>query len=217
MTRREFFAIVGGGIVVILIPDDSDAQESGGGARRGMNQRMPEQVSAWLHIAEDGSVTVYTGKVEVGQNARTSLTQAAAEELHAPIASIQLVMGDTALTPFDMGTSGSGTTPNMWPQIRKASAAAREMLIDLASQKWTVDRAAITVADGKVRAGERVSAGQELLTFDADLVARNGGSISLAEAKSDDFYCGARFLITLPTPDPATRRGRAPASARSSA
>ncbi len=155
MTRREFFAIVGGGIVVILIPDDSDAQESGGGARRGMNQRMPEQVSAWLHIAEDGSVTVYTGKVEVGQNARTSLTQAAAEELHAPIASIQLVMGDTALTPFDMGTSGSGTTPNMWPQIRKASAAAREMLIDLASQKWTVDRAAITVADGKVRAGER--------------------------------------------------------------
>ena len=85
-----------------------------------MNQRMPEQVSAWLHIAEDGSVTVYTGKVEVGQNARTSLTQAAAEELHAPIASIQLVMGDTALTPFDMGTSGSGTTPNMWPQIRKA-------------------------------------------------------------------------------------------------
>ncbi len=55
------------------------------------------------------------------------------------------------------------------------------------------------------------------LAIAADLVARNGGSISLAEAKSDDFYCGARFLITLPTPDPATRRGRAPASARSSA
>ena len=155
MTRREFFAIVGGGIVVILIPDDSDAQESGGGARRGMNQRMPEQVNAWLHIAEDGSITVYTGKVEVGQNARTSLTQAAAEELHAPVASIRLVMGDTALTPFDMGTFGSMTTPNMWPQIRKASAAAREMLIDLASQRWMVGRAAIAVADGKVSAGQR--------------------------------------------------------------
>ena len=76
-----------------------------------MNQRMPEQVNAWLHIAEDGSITVYTGKVEVGQNARTSLTQAAAEELHAPVASIRLVMGDTALTPFDMGTFGSMTTP----------------------------------------------------------------------------------------------------------
>jgi isoquinoline 1-oxidoreductase len=136
---------------VILVPDELSAQESG----RGMNQRMPEQVSAWLHIAEDGSVTVYTGKVEMGQNARSSLTQAAAEELHAPVASIRLIMGDTALTPFDMGTSGSGTTPNMWPQIRKAAAAAREMLIDLASQKWAVDRATITVADGKVRAGNR--------------------------------------------------------------
>ena len=55
------------------------------------------------------------------------------------------------------------------------------------------------------------------LAIAADLVARNGGSISLAEAKSDDFYCGARFLITLPTPDALGRRGRAPAPARSSA
>jgi signal transduction histidine kinase len=55
------------------------------------------------------------------------------------------------------------------------------------------------------------------LAIAADLVARNGGSISLAEAKSDDFYCGARFLITLPTPDAVGRRGRAPAPAQSSA
>ena len=55
------------------------------------------------------------------------------------------------------------------------------------------------------------------LAIAADLVTRNGGSISLAEAKSDDFYCGARFLITLPTPDPAARRGRALAPARPSA
>jgi len=55
------------------------------------------------------------------------------------------------------------------------------------------------------------------LAIAADLVARNGGSISLAEAKSDDFYCGARFLITLPTPDLLAWRGRAPAPARTSA
>ena len=54
------------------------------------------------------------------------------------------------------------------------------------------------------------------LAVAADLVARNGGSISLAEAKSDDFYCGARFLITLPTPDALGRRGRPSAPARSS-
>ena len=100
ITRRDFFAVVGGGIVVWMV-DDADAQESGGGARRGMAQQMPEQVSAWLHIDEKGAVTVYTGKVEVGQNARTSLTQAVAEELRAPAASIRMVLGDTSITPFD--------------------------------------------------------------------------------------------------------------------
>ena len=74
ITRRDFFAALGGGIVVILIADDSDAQEAGGGARRGTREPLPQQVSAWLHIGEDGMVTAFTGKVEVGQNSRTSLT-----------------------------------------------------------------------------------------------------------------------------------------------
>ncbi len=155
MRRRDFFSVMGGGIVVMLIADDADAQESGGGARRGMREAFPEQVSAWLHIGEAGAITVYTGKVEVGQNARTSLTQAVAEELRAPMASIVMVMGDTALTPYDMGTFGSRTTPTMWPQMRKAASAAREMLIDLAAKKWGVDRASISVAHGRVAAGAR--------------------------------------------------------------
>jgi isoquinoline 1-oxidoreductase len=152
MTRRDFFAALGAGIVVWVV-DDADAQESGGGGRRGMNQRMPEAVSAWLHIGEAGAITAFTGKVEVGQNARTSLTAAVAEELRAPVASITMIMGDTGLTPFDMGTFGSRTTPTMWPQLRKAAAEAREMLIELASQRWMVDRASITVAGGRVTAG----------------------------------------------------------------
>lgn len=149
MNRREFFRVMGGGIVVWLV-DDADAQEAGGGARRGQNQAAPTSLSAWLHIGETGAVTVYTGKVEVGQNARTSLTQAVAEELPVPIASIHMVMGDTALTPFDQGTFGSQTTPRMWPQIRKAAATAREMLREIAAEKWSVDRAAVSIAAGKV-------------------------------------------------------------------
>ena len=151
ITRRDFFSVVGGGIVIWMV-DDADAQESGGGGRRGMNQAMPEQLSAWLHISEQGAVTVYTGKVEVGQNSRTSLTQAVAEELHAPVGQISMIMGDTALTPFDQGTFGSQTTPRMWPQMRKAAAAAREMLVDLASQKWMTERASISIVDGRVMA-----------------------------------------------------------------
>jgi isoquinoline 1-oxidoreductase len=162
MKRRDFFKVLGGGIVVILIPDDSDAQEAGGGRRRGLNEPAPPALSAWLHIGENGIVTVYTGKVEVGQNARTSLTQAVAEELHTPVASIRMVMGDTDLTPFDMGTFGSLTTPRMWPQIRKAAATAREMLVDLAAQKWSVDRASVAIADGRVTAGSHTARFGEL-------------------------------------------------------
>ena len=67
MKRREFFKVLGGGIVVLLV-DDSDAQEAGGGARRGTNEPAPAALSAWLHSGEDGRITLYTGKVGVGQN-----------------------------------------------------------------------------------------------------------------------------------------------------
>ena len=160
MNRRDFFAVLGGGVVVMLLDDDLYAQETGG---RGRGPRqLPQDLGAWLHIGETGIVTVYSGKVEVGQNARTSLTQAVAEELRAPVASIRMVMADTELTPYDMGTVGSQTTPQMWPVIRRAAAAARETLIDLASQKWMVDRSAIQVADGKVTAGSRSAGFGEL-------------------------------------------------------
>src|SRR5262249_48835167 len=101
-------------------------------------------------IGEDGSVTAYTGKVELGQNIRTSLTQAIAEELAVPLESVHLVMADTALTPFDMGTFGSQTTPRMSPQIRRAAASAREWLVSLAAEKWQVAPDTLTVQHGKV-------------------------------------------------------------------
>ncbi|HYM10656.1 MAG TPA: molybdopterin cofactor-binding domain-containing protein [Bryobacterales bacterium] len=152
--RRGFFQALGGGIVVVLAARGAGAQESGGGrrgrGRRGRSEPLPQEISAWLHIGEDGGVTVFTGKVEVGQNARTSLTQAVAEELRAPMSAIRLVMGDTDLTPFDMGTFGSRTTPTMWPQLRKVAAAAREMLIDLAAEQWGAERSALVVAGGRV-------------------------------------------------------------------
>jgi isoquinoline 1-oxidoreductase len=120
-------------------------------------------LGAWLHIGEDGQITVFTGKAEVGQNIRTSLTQAVAEELRAPMDSITLVMADTQLTPYDQGTFGSRTTPDMVPQLRKVAASAREALLDLAAESLKVDRASLSVVDGKiVRAGggDSVSFGQ---------------------------------------------------------
>ena len=154
LERRDFFKLLGGGLVLVFTFDVFASQESGRQAgesgRRTQSNSTPREIAGWLHIAEDGSITAYTGKVEFGQNVRTSLSQVVAEELRAPMSSIRLTMGDTDLTPFDMGTFGSRTTPTMAPQLRKAAAAAREALIDLAAEQWKADRASLEVKDGKV-------------------------------------------------------------------
>jgi len=150
LDRRDFFKLLGAGILVVSVLKSAVAAQESGGRARSHGESLPREIDAWLHIGEDGKVTVYTGKVEVGQNIRTSLSQAVSEELHVPMGTIELVMGDTQLTPFDMGTFGSRTTPTMNLQLRKVAAAAREMLIDLAAAKWGVDRNTLSATDGKV-------------------------------------------------------------------
>jgi len=150
LDRRDFFKFLGAGVVVVSVLKPAIvAQESGGGRQR-RGESLPQQIDAWLHIGENGKVTAYTGKVEMGQNIRTSLSQAVAEELHVPLDRIEMVMGDTQLTPFDMGTFGSRTTPTMNPQLRKAAAAVREILIGLAASQWKTDRQQLVASDGKI-------------------------------------------------------------------
>ena len=148
--RRDFVKLLGGGLVVLLLLEEASAQESGGGRRGGFGGRGPKEIGAWLHVGADGSVTAYTGKVEIGQNIRASLAQVVAEELRVTYDTVRMVMGDTDLTPFDPGTFGSQTTPVMAAQLRKVAAAAREALIDLAAETWKVDRATLRAAEGKV-------------------------------------------------------------------
>jgi len=151
--RREFVKLFGGGIAIVFTLKAALAQESrpsGESGRPAPTRTLPKEIDAWLHIGEDGSITVFTGKVEVGQDIRTSLAQVVAEELRVPLASISFVMGDTDLTPFDMGTFGSRTTPTMGPQLRKAASAARELLLDLAAEQTKTDRAALAAEDGKI-------------------------------------------------------------------
>jgi nicotinate dehydrogenase subunit B len=147
LNRRTFLQSLGGGLLIFW---EAGAQESG---RRGGGERLPENVGAWLHIAPDGAITGFTGKVEVGQNIRTSLTQAVADELRCGPQTVRLVMGDTSLTPWDAGTFGSRTTPTMAPVMRKMAATAREALIEQAAKVWKVDRAGLTAANGCVLAG----------------------------------------------------------------
>jgi CO/xanthine dehydrogenase Mo-binding subunit len=170
LDRRDFLRTVGGGLVVLLVAARMDAQESGRG--RGSSEQMPEEVNAWLHIAEDGAVTVFTGKVEVGQNIRTSLTQAVAEELHVGPDVVTIIMGDTARTPFDMGTFGSRTTPIMNAQLRRVASAARQLLVSRAAEQWHVPPEDVSLTVGRL---ERQGGGAALsigsLTKGAPLVA----------------------------------------------
>src|SRR5207245_10229667 len=115
LDRREFFKFLGGGMLVVCVLKDACAfQESGAG--RPHAEPLPKEIGAWLHIGENDVVTVYTGKVAVGQNIRSSLTQAVAEELRVPTSKIQFVMADTTVTHFVLGPSGSRTTPTLQPQ-----------------------------------------------------------------------------------------------------
>ncbi len=151
LDRREFFKTLGCGMVILLLVYSSLGKESVSAGRRvrGGGQR-PAEISAWIHIGEDGTVTVFTGKAEVGQNIRTSLSQAVAEELRVPVSSISMVMADTQLVPWDAGTFGSQTTPMMASQLHKVGAAARESLLDMAADFFKCDRGALTLADGKI-------------------------------------------------------------------
>jgi nicotinate dehydrogenase subunit B len=148
--RRDFFRFLGAGIFVVCAASKATALQESGRTRRNSEDDLPKEIDAWLHIGEKDDVTAFTGKVEVGQNIRTSLSQAVAEELCVPIQNVRLVMGDTQLVPFDMGTFGSRTTPVMNLQLRRVSAAARDALIALAAKQWNVDAAELTAADGKI-------------------------------------------------------------------
>ncbi len=165
--RREFVQILGAGLMILAVADPAQAQR-----RRGPGARRDEPLSERFHVGQDGVVTVLTSKVEVGQGARTQITQAAAEELRLPMEKIQVVMADTARCPDDGGTAGSRTTPSTVPRVRAAAAAAREMLLGLAADRLEVARSQLTFADGVFRTatGEQLTLAE--LASDQELRTR---------------------------------------------
>jgi isoquinoline 1-oxidoreductase len=147
ISRRDFIAALGGGIAVFIVLAGSEAEAQ----RRGRGgPESPTEIGGWIHVDEAGQVRAFVGKVELGQNARTSLSMVVAEELRIQPEAVDLVMADTSRTPFDIGTFGSRTTPYTVPPLRKAAAAARALLVGLAAEQLGVERGALTVADGKV-------------------------------------------------------------------
>ena len=153
--RRQFLKVFTGGVALLVPMSNLLAQQEQGESGRGrMDQRVPNDIGAWIYFDEKGEIAVYTGKVELGQNIRTSLAQAVAEELHVPIQMIRMVMADTDLTPFDMGTFGSRSIPFMAPQLRKAAAAARETLFALAAEQLKVAPSDLRIVNARFVNGD---------------------------------------------------------------
>ena len=119
LDRRRFLKTVGGGIVVFfgsafpgVVPEPFSAPAG----------EPVDDFNAFLRIAPEGRVTCFTGKIEMGQGIIISLAQMLAEELDVPLDSVDMVMGDTDLCPWDAGTFGSRTTKYFGPVLQTAAA-----------------------------------------------------------------------------------------------
>ncbi len=126
MKRREFL-VRSGAIVVAFSLRGAFAQEGGGADALGSLKKTPF-LDSWIRVDTDGSVTVFTGKAELGQGIRTALLQIAAEELDIPFERIKLVTADTGLTPDEGFTAGSRSMQDSGNAIRNAAAQVREIL-----------------------------------------------------------------------------------------
>jgi isoquinoline 1-oxidoreductase len=161
VTRREFLkrmGILSGGIVVYISVGDPLA------LAQPLRNTVPTDFNAFLRIGVDGTVTCFTGKIEMGQGIITSLAQMLADELDVPFDSIDMVMGDTDLCPWDRGTWGSMTTRFFGPILREAAAEARAALMELAAEYLRVPLKRLLAKDGvifdKGQTGHRVTYAQ---------------------------------------------------------
>src|SRR5690554_2356135 len=150
LSRRSFFKYMGSGIASFLVVSDLLASQVLKGFTEEEKSIAEDTIAAWIRVNENGKITVFTGKVEVGQNIRTSLAQIVAEELFVPIDTIEMIMDDTSLTPYDRGTYGSLTTPQMGPILRKAAASVRELMKETAVKEWNLDQTSLQVREGQV-------------------------------------------------------------------
>ncbi len=145
--RRSFLQLLGGGIFIFFQPWRALDLLS---APAEQARSLTSDFNAFLQIAEDGTVSCFTGKIEMGQGIITSLAQEMADELNVPFDKVKMVMGDTDLCPYDAGTWGSMSTRIFGPAMRAAAAEARAVLLDLASARFQASVSQLEARDGMI-------------------------------------------------------------------
>ena len=166
LTRRDFTAALGGILSFSLVPKVALVQEP---ARLPGSLQTNRALDAWLRINADGSVAVFTGKVELGQGIVTALAQIAAEELEVPLGRVTMISGDTGRTPNEGQTAGSQSIEQSGTALRMAGAEVRALLIGLAARKLGVSADTLKVTDGVIHAPDGRKVGYGELTAETDL------------------------------------------------
>jgi len=161
------------------------------------------EVDSFLAIDKSGKVTVYSGKVDLGTGVYTALQQIVADELDVPMSRIEMIQGDTLLTPDQGKTWASITIQIGGMQLRQAAAAAHASLVDEAAKKIGIPASELTVADGVI------SGGGKKVTY-AELIGGKSFSIKLdpkqpvKEKDPKDYKLVGKPVARLDIPDKLT-------------
>jgi CO/xanthine dehydrogenase Mo-binding subunit len=178
LTRREFLAASGALIVGFSLASSLlHAQQAAAGPKLPGSLDSNPMLDSWIRIDADGSITLFTGKAELGQGVKTALIQIAAEQLYVPPQRIRLITADTRQTPDEGYTAGSNSMKDSGTAIMNAAAQVREILIARASARLGVTADRLKAQEGAVLAddGRRLGFG-ELVTDELTRARADGQS-----------------------------------------
>ena len=126
------------------------AERAGSGRREAAWGEVSDWLDDWIAIEPDGTITAFSGKVELGTGVRTALAQIVAEELDVPLERMHMVMGDTARTPNEGYTAGSMTISGSGTALRRAAAEARHAMLKMAAERLDATMDELSVRDGLI-------------------------------------------------------------------
>ncbi len=203
VNRRDFLKSGGVGGTALLIgfylpvralADQAQEQE----------KKTPNPFNAWVRITPDNHVTLILGKSEMGQGVYTSLPMILAEELCVDWKQVKVEQAPTDPKIYDHSTGGSGSVAGSWLPLRQAGAAAREMLIAAAAQRWNVSTDTCKAQNGGVLHGAR----KDFLTYGQ--LAEDAAKLPIPNFKtvplknSDDFTIVGRDMRRFDSADKST-------------
>jgi CO/xanthine dehydrogenase Mo-binding subunit len=194
-SRRRFLAESGALVVSFALARYADAQPAA--SAPGSLGKTPN-LDSWIRVDADGAITVFTGKVELGQGLKTAITQIAAEELFVEPKSIRLVTADTARTPDEGQTAGSNSMKDSGTAVMNAAAQVREMLVELAATRFGVERNTLLLQDGAIRSRDGKSATYGELVANQSLHVAAKPQSSLVEAKARRFIGKSMPRVDVP-------------------